>query len=237
MRRVRLPGTEIETSALGFGTAQLGPRLSRRERERLLDAAFAAGITHFDTAPAYGFGVAHASLARFLDRRRDAVTVTTKAGIESRRFPLARRAVRLPALRGGVFDPTAVRASLERSLRALRTDHVDLFLLHECSPADVTDELVTLLSQIATEGSAIAVGTATSAAATADLLRRGASFPSVVQVPHAGLSSLPPAHGRAVITHSALSTGIPLEQALAENPDGIVLFSTRRPERIPRATS
>jgi D-threo-aldose 1-dehydrogenase len=235
MKIVRLAGTSIRTSALGFGTAQLGPRLSRGVRNRLLDVAFDEGITLFDTAPIYGFGFAESSLGAFVTKHRDRVTITTKAGLQLRRGALLRRAIGHATMAGGYFEPRDVRSSLERSLRRLRTDYVDILVLHECQFEQVTDELLDLMEALVREGKARATGTATSPEVSAALIARNGPFPTVVQIPHASLAVLPDHPGRAVITHSALSHGIGLGQALTENPGGAVLFATRRPERVVEA--
>ena len=66
MRRVELPGSELRLSRLGFGTAGLMARLGRRESVRLVEIAHDSGITHFDTARAYGYGEAESALGDFL---------------------------------------------------------------------------------------------------------------------------------------------------------------------------
>jgi aryl-alcohol dehydrogenase-like predicted oxidoreductase len=140
------------SSVLGFGTTSFMSADSTQERLALLAAAHDAGITHFDTAAYYGYGEAERLLGRFLVGKRDKVTITTKFGIEpsgvvkSRWINLlARKVLKVaPFLktmlrRGdpqsgsawGVFDPEKAKASLERSLAALQTDYIDLFLLHE----------------------------------------------------------------------------------------------------------
>ena len=73
--------TDIASSSFGFGTAYLGRRHGLRDGSKLLSAAFDGGITHFDTAPMYGLGLAERILGRFLTGRRDAVTVATKVGL------------------------------------------------------------------------------------------------------------------------------------------------------------
>ena len=55
--------------------------MGRRESVAMLEAAFDAGIRHFDVAPMYGFGQAEGCLGEFLGRHRADVTVTTKYGI------------------------------------------------------------------------------------------------------------------------------------------------------------
>ena len=135
---------------LGLGCAGLMRLSRRRDRRRLLDAAFDAGLRHFDVARMYGLGMAEGELGRFLSGRRDEVSIATKFGIDPPSPTLARlqapaRAAmaKLPALRravkrrdsafhaGGDLSPAAARASLEKSLVELGVDHVDLFFLHE----------------------------------------------------------------------------------------------------------
>ena len=77
-----LSGTGVATSAIGFGCAGLFRIPDRKTRRVTLDAAYDAGIRHFDVAPMYGLGLAETELAPFLKGRRADITVTTKFGIE-----------------------------------------------------------------------------------------------------------------------------------------------------------
>jgi D-threo-aldose 1-dehydrogenase len=133
---------------------------STKERLALLEAAFDAGITHFDTAPYYGYGESERVVGEFLVGKRNRVTLTTKYGIQTtglvkKRWVnlLARRILHvLPVLRkvlprrGGThsqradFTADEARKSLEASLTALKTDYVDLFLLHEPGYQDAASE-------------------------------------------------------------------------------------------------
>src|SRR5687767_12323446 len=83
--RVELPRAGITTSRLAFGTSRLH-YIGQRERQRLLAAAAALGIVQFDTAPAYGHGLAEAELGRFLGRERDRFVIATKYGIPADPF-------------------------------------------------------------------------------------------------------------------------------------------------------
>jgi D-threo-aldose 1-dehydrogenase len=156
-----LAGGALSTSALGFGCAELFSLPRQQDRRAVFDAAYESGVRHFDVAPMYGLGAAESELGSFVRERRDDITIATKFGIEPTLASRALRVVqpplravlrRAPRLKADLKEtgrgPTAgttgrvlyrqtgysrdvARASLERSLRALRVDHVDLFLLHE----------------------------------------------------------------------------------------------------------
>ena len=174
MRRITLRTTSLQTSQLGFGCAGLTALNDRGKAIALLEQALELGITHFDSAPAYGFGQSEGMLGEFLSGKRDRVTVTTKFGLQinpaaakhARLLSFARRTAHaLPMLRklgkraagslvqGGVFSPADAQASLEKSLVTLRTDHVDLFLLHEANRADAQrEDLLAFLDAQAARG-------------------------------------------------------------------------------------
>ena len=65
-RVVALPIIGKSTSRVGFGTGGLLRIGSARRRQNTLAAALASGVTHFDTAPLYGFGESERALGRFL---------------------------------------------------------------------------------------------------------------------------------------------------------------------------
>lgn len=158
MRAVTLPGSGKSAPQLGFGCAYLlGPGLDREVSRRLLEAAYDAGIRHFDVARLYGQGKSEALLGEFLRQHRDA-TVTTKFGVIP---PTAAERI-LDAVKrrsGGLlkgykrkdkatFNAAEAMASLERSLRELGRDHVEFFLLHEAHAEElVHDDLLEFLNR------------------------------------------------------------------------------------------
>lgn len=136
---------------------------SEKRRRRILEETFAAGIRHFDVARMYGLGRVEYEVGAFARGRREQLVLATKFGIELKQASgivsavqgIGRRALNMiPALRRAVrkrsqsfyapkcFDVATARRSLEESLRALRTDYVDIFLLHEPELADVRDTAV-----------------------------------------------------------------------------------------------
>lgn len=248
----------MRTSALGFGCAGLTSLNDRGAALRLLEQAYELGITHFDVARAYGFGHAEGIVGEFLARRRDEVTVTTKFGMQpgapavmrSRRivslakkvlapFPgLMQRARRSTAsmVTTGAFAPEQARASLETSLRELRTDHVDLLLLHECSLDDAgSDGLLAFLDGERARGTVRAIGIGTSNERLgADLSLWPAAY-DVMQLANSAVEpSLDHVGGvamRAVITHSALrDAGHIVEAARARRGDPAITAAAQRVE-------
>ncbi len=155
-----LESLNAKVSVLGFGCGALLGRAGRRESLTALSAAVDAGITFFDTARSYGYGESESLLGDFLKGRRHEMVLCTKFGIvpsgkgswKQRLKPLAQRAIRIfPGLRAaarrqaatestsGQFSVRVLRASFETSLRELKTDYVDMLLLHS-PPAEVLDQ-------------------------------------------------------------------------------------------------
>jgi aryl-alcohol dehydrogenase-like predicted oxidoreductase len=251
MRRVRLGETDLETSVLGFGCAPLMGRLGRRESLRRIEVAHEMGVTHFDTARSYGYGEAESVLGDFLSTRRASVTVTTKLGIAAARPSRTRtfaknvfrrtfgRSDRLRAVAGrqaatgvtpGHFGVDEARASLDASLRELRTDHVDLLLLHEFRQHDVRDDLLEFLEQTVREGKARHFGIGTDIDSTVSILRSAPAYAPFVQIANSvlerNLSLLPSSVQPAVITHSAIREVLPaLRDGLAADPSRAVAWS------------
>ncbi len=123
-----LGSTGLQVSPLGLGTVKLGrdqgvkyPNGFRipddAQARRLLDLARDLGINLIDTAPAYG--VSEERLGPLLQGQREQWVVVSKVGEEfvdgQSRFD---------------FSPTHTRLSVERSLRRLRTDRIELVLVH-----------------------------------------------------------------------------------------------------------
>lgn len=174
MKTTTLPCGQA-TSQLGFGGTVLKGGPGRQENLRLLNIAYDAGFRHFDVAPSYGLGVAEGVLSEFIHEVRQSVTVTTKVGLPRPRnantLAQLRAMVRpflsfAPALRRYVgrsvqhlsgsastrFDLAHLQSSFEESLRELRTDYVDVLLLHEITPSEVSDDLRRYLQDIVAKG-------------------------------------------------------------------------------------
>jgi aryl-alcohol dehydrogenase-like predicted oxidoreductase len=120
--------TGLRVSAVGFGAWQLNNPIWNGPDEAasiaLVHAALAAGCNFFDTAPGYGNGASEQLLGKALQGRRDAAVLCTKYGhADPRKVD---------------FSAAGLRHALEASLRRLRTDYVDVLLLHN-PPGELLD--------------------------------------------------------------------------------------------------
>ena len=108
----------IQASVLGFGTgdnAGLMVLASQAEQHRAVQEAIDAGVNYFETSPDYGRGLAEQNLGRALGARRQDVLITTKVEfMPADRHRLAQKVVE----------------SIDDSLRRLRTDYVDILMIH-----------------------------------------------------------------------------------------------------------
>lgn len=123
MEQRKFGKTDMTVSVLGFGGAEIGFEGASDETvERILGDALDAGLNVIDTAECYmdseekiGKAVAH---------RRGDFHLFTKCGHPEK-----------PGV--GDWRPESLRASIERSLKRLKTDRVDLVQLHSCSLEDL----------------------------------------------------------------------------------------------------
>lgn len=149
MKYVSLRGADITVSAIAYGTWELGGHWGQVDEEEAIKAIRRArelGVTLFDTAQAYGFGVAEQTLARALrddlDHRRDELIIATKGGMKF-------TDVGMPYADS---DPGYLRQGLEDSLRALGVDYVDIYQVHAPDPHVPFAETAGLLGEFVTEG-------------------------------------------------------------------------------------
>ena len=214
MRTVKLGDNLLNCSVLGFGCANLMGRVGKRQSERALATAYDLGVTFYDTARSYGWGRSEEILGGFLQAKRDRVVVCTKFGTQPpprNRFrelakPVLRGLVSVAkrvgaatvtrfvrrraqahsavAVRRGMFDIPTARASLDTSLTELRTDYVDILLLHNPTAADVADGTIfEWLGNEVRRGRVRSFGVSTNSA-QAQLIAIDHPDVRVLQVPH-----------------------------------------------------
>ncbi|NOT53562.1 MAG: aldo/keto reductase [Deltaproteobacteria bacterium] len=142
--------TGIQVSAIGFGCWEIGGGYGSIEEDQFVDAVHRAldlGINCFDTAEAYGFGASERSLAKALGARRKEAVVVTKFGIGYKEAPNFR-----DSGRQRILD------SIEKSLKNLNTDYVDVYMVHWPDVNTPFEETMRGLDEIIKQGKARCAG-------------------------------------------------------------------------------
>ena len=121
MQTTNLGNTGMKVSRLGFGLFQLstldGPG-GVEQAGRLVSAGLDSGINFLDTAACYG--VSEELIGATVAHRREEYILATKCGHA------------VGEVTGRPWTAVTVEASIDRSLRRLKTDHLDIVQLHSC---------------------------------------------------------------------------------------------------------
>jgi aryl-alcohol dehydrogenase-like predicted oxidoreductase len=142
--------TGLEVSAVGFGCWEIGGGYGDIEAEgfdRAVSRAIDLGVNCFDTAEGYGMGASEQALGQALGRRRDEAIVVTKFGMNYKDMPNLRDSSR-----------ERVVASIDKSLKNLGTDYVDVYLVHWPDRRTPFEETMGALDDIVREGKVRFVG-------------------------------------------------------------------------------
>ena len=142
--------TGLEVSAIGFGCWEVGGgygQVEETEFARAVGRALDLGINCFDTAEGYGMGASERALGEALGGRRDEAIVVTKFGMNYRDKPNFRDSSR-----------ERVLASIDKSLKNLGTDWVDVYLVHWPDRTTPFEETMSALDDVVRDGKARFVG-------------------------------------------------------------------------------
>jgi aryl-alcohol dehydrogenase-like predicted oxidoreductase len=166
MEYLRLGKSGLNVSRICFGTWQFGGDWGAVQRDEAIAAVRAAldgGVTFFDTAQAYGFGDSESLLAEALgdDIHRDDVIVATKGGLRPVDGAVERDA-----------SPAFLRDGVEKSLRHLGVETIDLYQVHWPDPTTPFEETGAALAQLRDEGKIRHVGVSNFRPAEMDELSR-----------------------------------------------------------------
>ena len=145
----RILGQNLEVSALGLGcmsmTSAYGPAGDKGEMITLIRAAHDLGVTHFDTAEAYGPFANEELVGEALEPIRNKVTIATKFGFDidietGKRGP------------GTNSKPEHIKAVADACLKRLRTDRIDLFYQHRVDPDVPIEDVAGAVKELISEG-------------------------------------------------------------------------------------
>jgi Aldo/keto reductase family len=235
MDEIELIGTGKRTSRVGLGCGSLVGGVSKRASMKFVEAAVDLGIRHFDVAPSYGLGLAESVLGEVLNSRWNRLTVTTKVGImrppAPRAMATARKIVRplarvIPGLKGmmlrtmrstsvsGRFSKDDIETSFADSRRILRTNCVDILMLHEPRLEDITPEVSDIFAQLIEQGEAKLAGSG-----TGETFEKLVKFGTVSQYRWDPMTHGTQSAGELHIQHGALRYGLAtLPSAITARP-------------------
>ncbi|KIL39201.1 aldo/keto reductase [Gordoniibacillus kamchatkensis] len=180
MKYRRLGSTDLKVSVIGVGTWQFGGEwgqtYTQAEADAILDRAQELGINLIDTAECYGDHLSESFIGDYLSRRnRGEWVVATKFGHHfTQNFQ-----------RDQLWSAADVKKQLEGSLRALRTDYIDVYQFHSgTDEAFDNDELWTMLDKEVQAGTirhlGISIGSNDNLHQTAAATKAGAKVIQVV---------------------------------------------------------
>lgn len=153
----------LQMSEIGFGTMSFasiyGASPSQSEAVNVIRGAFDLGVTHFDTAEAYGPWTNEVLVGEALAPIRSKVTIATKFGWNIDQDTGAWR----PGLNS---RPEQIRRVAEKSLKRLRVDVIDLFYQHRVDPDVPIEEVAGTVMELISEGKVRHFGLSEAAAST-----------------------------------------------------------------------
>ena len=149
MQKRRLGKSNLEVSALGLGcmgmSSAYGPAADKGEMIKLLRSAYELGVTHFDTAEAYGPFANEELVGEALQPIRDKVVIATKFGFDID-LETGKRS-------GGTDSkPEHIKRVADASMKRLRTDSIDLFYQHRVDPDVPIEDVAGAVKELIAEG-------------------------------------------------------------------------------------
>jgi aryl-alcohol dehydrogenase-like predicted oxidoreductase len=149
MQKRKLGNSGLEVSALGLGCMSMssgyGPAADRGEMVTLIRTAYDLGVTHFDTAEAYGPFANEELVGEALQSIRDKVVIATKFGFEIDLETGKRGA-------GTNSRPEHIKLVADASLKRLRTDYIDLFYQHRVDPPVPIEDVAGAVKELIAQG-------------------------------------------------------------------------------------
>ncbi|MEU6235594.1 aldo/keto reductase [Kitasatospora sp. NPDC047058] len=144
LRTLGSQGLTVSAQGLGcMGMSAFYGTTDEAESLATIDRALERGVTLLDTAEGYGPFLNEQLIGKALTGRREQAVIATKTGIEFSD----------DGVWGGLNGrPEYIRRALDRSLRHLNTDHVDLYYLHRVDPAVPVEESVGAMGELVAAG-------------------------------------------------------------------------------------
>jgi aryl-alcohol dehydrogenase-like predicted oxidoreductase len=149
MKKRELGNSGLEVSALGLGCMSMssgyGPAADKGQMIQLIRQAHDLGVTHFDTAEAYGPFANEELVGEALQPIRNQVVIATKFGFDID-IETGKRGPRTNS------QPRHIKAVADACLKRLRTDYIDLFYQHRVDPDVPIEDVAGAVKELIAEG-------------------------------------------------------------------------------------
>ncbi|WP_335869800.1 aldo/keto reductase [Bacillus sp. 2205SS5-2] len=141
MEKRQLGRSSLSVSKMGLGCMSLGT--NEEKAKTIIEAALEQGITYFDTADLYDFGVNEKIVGRALHSVREEVIIATKVGNRWKDDHSSWQ-----------WDPSKayIKEGVKNSLTRLNTDYIDLYQLHGGTMDDPLEETIEAFEELKQEG-------------------------------------------------------------------------------------
>jgi len=149
MQHRALGRSGLVVSHVGIGCNAFGARIDQDQVTAVVDAAFDAGVTFFDTADVYSGGASEVATGRLLPKyiARDEVVVATKVN-----------GAMTPGPNGRGLSRKHILSGIDASLGRLGMDYVDLYQIHRWDPHTPIEETMEALHDVVRAGKARYIG-------------------------------------------------------------------------------
>lgn len=141
MKKNQLGKSDLYVSELTLGCMSLGT--DKKRAQTIIDQALATGINHLDTADLYDFGLNEEIVGEALQGKREQLIVTSKVGNHFN-----------SDTKDWFWDPSKahIKEGLKDSLHRLKTDYIDLYMLHGGTIDDPIDETIEAFEELKKDG-------------------------------------------------------------------------------------
>lgn len=227
MQYTKFGRTGIQTSKVILGTMNFGPHTTEADSYAIMDRALEEGINHFDTANVYGASKGMGATEEIVGNwfktsgKRHKLLLATKCNGDMG-----------DTIGQGGVNALNIRRSCEASLRRLKTDYIDLYIMHHIDRSVQPEEWMQAMEQLVREGKILYVGSSNFMGwtiAQAMEIQKGRNFLGLVSEQHsynlttreAELEVIPAcqAYGLAFTPYGPLSGGM-LAGKLAQAKQG-----------------
>lgn len=177
MKYRELDTTDIQLSAIGLGCMGMSAAYGQRDNAesiRTLHLSLDLGINFWDTADIYGNGSNEELISRVLKENRGKIFLATKFG-----FRISEETADAPTKTYLDGSPEYIRQAVEKSLKRLDTDIIDLYYLHRTDPNIPVEETVDAMAGLVKEGKVRYIGLSE---CTADTLKKAHAIHPITAV-------------------------------------------------------